>query len=207
MKFDAAIFDIDGTLWNACQASAEGWENAFNSLSLGLKVTGKDIESVAGKPFDGCVETLFPGLIAKYKNILDTISKYEKMVVANRGGNFYDDVLNGIPQLAKQQPVYLVSNCQDWYMETFLDKSGLRNIVSGYDCNGMSGEPKNVMLQNIKNNYSLHNPVYVGDTSGDESSANKAGIHFLYVSYGFGEPTGNPDSVDTFTQALDYIKG
>ena len=206
MKFDSVIFDVDGTLWNASPGSAKGWEIAFREIGEDIKVTAEQIESIAGKPFDECVETLFPGLQLKYPDVLDKLSEGEKTALIKEGGDFYQGVLDGIPELARQKDVYLVSNCQDWYMELFLDFSGLRKVISGYDSNGMSGNPKDIMLQNIKSKYSLNNPIYVGDTAGDETACKKAKVPFLHATYGFGTPIENPPTADSFQAVLDYVK-
>lgn len=34
MKYDTVIFDVDGTLWNACAISAKGMNNALKDLNV-----------------------------------------------------------------------------------------------------------------------------------------------------------------------------
>ena len=46
----------------------------------------------------------------------------------------------------------------------------------------------------ISEKYHLQSPVYVGDTMGDYQACRKAGVPFIFASYGFGDvPT--PDAV------------
>lgn len=40
----------------------------------------------------------------------------------------------------------------------------------------------------------MNSPVYVGDTMGDFLSCRKAGVPFVFASYGFGE-VPDPDAV------------
>jgi len=207
MNNDTIIFDVDGTLWNACPASAKGWNIGLAKLGIDKKVTSKQIERVAGNPYDKCVEILLPGLQKQYPNLLDTLNDCEIEVVKSEGGTFYDGVIDGIKKLASSHKIFLVSNCQDWYMKLFLEFSGLEPLLAGFDCHGMSDLPKHEMLLKIKSNHSLNNPVYVGDTEGDESAANLAGMDFIHVSYGFGSPAKEATNFDSFDTLLDYFEG
>ncbi len=207
MNNDTIIFDIDGTLWNASPASAKGWNISLAKLGIDKNVTSKQIESVAGNPYEKCVEILLPGLQEQYPDLLETLNQCEMEVVKSEGGIFYAGVIDGIKKLAGTHKIFLVSNCQDWYMKIFLEFSGLEPILTGFDCHGMSGQPKHKMLTKIKSNYSLNNPVYVGDTEGDETAANLAGIDFIHVSYGFGSPAKEAINFDSFAELLDYFKG
>ena len=205
MKNDAIIFDIDGTLWNACSASAKGWNEGLARLGINLAITTEQIESVAGNPYEKCVEILLPGLLAQYPELLATFNNYEIAAVRAAGGTFYEGAIEGVKSLASRHKIFLVSNCQDWYMKLFLQFSGLEPVLSGFDCHGMSGMPKHEMLSRIKSNYFLQSPVYVGDTAGDESAADLAGIDFIHVAYGFGSPVNNAVSLKSFAELLDYI--
>jgi phosphoglycolate phosphatase len=204
-NFDALIFDIDGTLWNACAASAKGWNNALVKLGIDQTVTAKQIESVAGLPFEDCIETLLPGLLSAYSHLLAALNEGELEVVKNEGGIFYEGVLDGIKLLSESHQIFLVSNCQDWYLKLFLELSGLEPFLVGYDCNGLSGLPKHDMLTNMISKYDLKNLVYIGDTASDEAACKQANMDFIHVSYGFGRPINKCLSFDSFAVLVDYI--
>jgi phosphoglycolate phosphatase len=85
---NALIFDIDGTLWNACEASAKGWNTASIKLGIEKAVTAKQIESVAGLPFEDCIETLLPGLMSAHPHLPAALNEGELEVVENEGGIF-----------------------------------------------------------------------------------------------------------------------
>lgn len=206
MTNDAIIFDIDGTLWNACPASTKGWNIGLTKLGVNKKVTVKQMESVAGNPFDKCVEILLPGLQKKYPNLLNTLNDCENEVVKSNGGIFYDGVINGIKTLTSSRKVFLVSNCQDWYMKFFLEFSGLKPLLTGFDCHGMSDLAKHEMLIKIKSNYFLNNPVYIGDTEDDKSEAHLADIDFIHVFYGFSSPIKEVINFNSFAALLDYFE-
>jgi phosphoglycolate phosphatase len=207
MIYDAVIFDIDGTLWNASSASAKGWNLGLESIGLTQRVTAEQVESVAGNSYEECIDILLPGQKKRHAGLLDALNEYETKVVTSDGGEFYHGVVAGIIRLASDCRVYLVSNCQEWYLNLFLDFSQLGPVFSGVDCYGMSGLPKNEMLSRTKRTHSLQNPVYVGDTASDEKAAALAGIPFIHVAWGFGKPEGKPKIVHSFDELLDHLKG
>ncbi len=207
MNHDAIVFDIDGTLWNACSASAKGWNAGLAKLGIDKQVSPEHIERVAGYPFETCVDLILPGIRVDHSNVLDTLNRGEIDAVKTAGGEFYPGVIEGIQKLSCSHRIFLVSNCQDWYMDLFLSFSGFAALLTGYDCHGISGKPKNEMLRKIKLEFSLQNPVYVGDTEGDELAANQAGMEFIHVTYGFGTSTGNALKFNSFSALQDYFEG
>jgi phosphoglycolate phosphatase len=206
MNNDAIIFDIDGTLWNASPAVAKGWNRAIKKLGINIKITEKQIESVAGNPLEECIEIILPGLQKQFTVLAETIEKYQIELLKVEGGKFYDGVIDGIKTLSGSYKIFLVSNCDESYLNLFLKFSSLAPVLTGFECHGMSGLPKSKMLNKIKSNYSLNNPVYIGDTSGDESAAKSANMEFIHASYGFGSPNGKVLSFNTFAALLDYFK-
>lgn len=206
MIIDALIFDIDGTLWNASSASAKGWNLGLARLGIDREITTKQMEMVAGNFYEKCIDILLPGLRTKYPSLLDILNECETEIVVSDGGEFYDGIIEGITQLVSSYQIFLVSNCQEWYLNLFLDFSGLRPVLSGFDCHGMSGLPKNEMLSRMKRTHSLTNPVYIGDTASDETAAELAGITFIHVAWGFGRPEGKPESVNSFAELLNCLR-
>jgi phosphoglycolate phosphatase len=99
-----------------------------------------------------------------------------------------------------------VSNYQEWYLNLFLELSGLRPVISGFDCYGRSGLPKNEMLSKMKRNHFINNRVYIGDTASDEKAAELAGFAFIFASWGFGKPEGTPETVKSITELLDHLR-
>ena len=59
-KFDSIIFDLDGTLWDASEASATGWNVVLVKNNLPeFQVTADDIRKISGLPFDECLTNIF----------------------------------------------------------------------------------------------------------------------------------------------------
>ena len=205
MTHDALIFDIDGTLWNASATSAKGWNKGLAKLGIDKRINDEQIGMVTGHPYEQCVEMLLPGMRKSYPELFKTLDKYETEAIKSEGGRFFDGVIEGILELADRYKIFLVSNCQEWYLRLFLDFSGLKHILAGTDCNGISGLPKNEMLLRMKRDYALTKPVYIGDTAEDEEAAELADIDFIFASWGFGKPNGTPTTVNTFNELLEHI--
>jgi phosphoglycolate phosphatase len=209
MNHDALIFDIDGTLWNAASSSAKGWNLGFKELGIDVReISGADIETVAGKPFEECVTGLFPDLVlTKYPTILEDLGKHEKRIVKTEGGKLYEGVFEGLQALKKKYDLYLVSNCQDWYMNSFLTQTGLEEMFVDRECYGRTLKSKGENLKSIVLRNNLSRPVYIGDTTTDAKAANKADIDFLHASYGFGESEKEWKKVDSFSEIVElYCK-
>jgi len=203
-KRSAIIFDIDGTLWDATGSSAEGWNIGLEKLGSDVRVSGSDIASVAGKPYVECVEILLSGVDSERQPLLRALNNSEIAYIRKHGGSLYRGLYEGVKKLAKEYRIFLVSNCQAWYLEQFLEHSKLQEFLEGYDCHGLSGVSKSKMLLNMKEKYALQDSVYVGDTLGDQTAAEDAKIPFVCAAYGFGDCAGFQD-FDSFEELVEYF--
>jgi phosphoglycolate phosphatase len=149
---------------------------------------------------------LLPGLKENYPTLQATLDEYETKLIKSEGGKFYQGMIDGIKELSTKKRIFLVSNCQDWYMELFLELSGLKENITAHDCHGKSGNTKKEMLTEMKDNYSLKNTVYIGDTHGDEEAASQAEIDFIHAAYGFGTSKNNTSKAHSFPELLNLLK-
>lgn len=187
-SYDAIIFDLDGTLWDASESCANGWNLALRQADIqGLQVSADDIRAVTGMPFSKCVSSLFSGVesvdLTSLGPLLDEAQRHETTV---SGGTLYDGVETGLKKLAAQYDLFLVSNCQSWYLQTFWTHFEVRQYFVDQNCHGDSGLPKADMIAQLVTKYRLRNAIYVGDTAGDQKASRDAGIAFGYAAYGFG---------------------
>lgn len=202
---DALIFDLDGTLWDAAVPTARGWNEALAELGAETRVTVDGIRSVAGTPFLGCVEILVPEICPPTEAMLKTIDVREEQAIAESGGTLFAGVEPGLERLASVYPLYLVSNCQAWYLDLFFAKTGLQKHFAGADCNGYSGHSKREMLDRLAKSQGLTGAVYVGDTQGDHDSAREAGLSFAFARYGFGSVAEAVPAFDAFEALVEHF--
>ena len=186
VEYNALIFDVDGTLWDAARVSSYGWNLALAEMGLASRVTVDDIRSVSGNPFPTFVEILLPELHPVPRSLLESLERQERVAFDTIAGDLYDGVAEGLPRLAEVYPVFLVSNCPDWYLERFLDVTGFGRYLSGRDCHGLSGVSKREMLLRMRRRNGIERGVYVGDTLGDSDAALGAGLDYVLAGYGFG---------------------
>ena len=205
--FDSIIFDLDGTLWDTSETCAKAWNNAL--LELGItdrQVTAEGIRSVTGMPFDVCVKTLFSDLdTALVGELEDRIDTLERLHLTAAGGLIFDGVLEGIKRLAEHYELSIISNCQSWYLQLFLERSGLRAYFAESTCHGDSRIAKSEMIADLCRTRALSNPIYIGDTMGDQIASLKAGVSFGHARYGFGNSDASTAAFNTFSELLEYF--
>ena len=205
-KYDGLIFDLDGTLWNASQASAKGWNKGFQILGRDISITTQDIENVAGNTYKQCLELLLPPKVLTIPNLTETLNKYEKEMVEMEGGQFFPGVLEGLNQLSSQYTLFIISNCQEWYLNVFWKYSKAKPYFTDWDFHGRSQLPKKDMINNMIKKHQLKKPTYIGDTIIDAQASKASGIDFFHAGYSF-----NPKLIESvlsftsFTQLVEYF--
>lgn len=189
MRPDALIFDLDGTLWDTCEACAVAWNRALRAQGIAYRaITPADLRGVAGLPHADCIRAVFHDLVAEQHCLLEAHTAQGDMdAIRELGGELYTGVADGLRRLAERYPLYIVSNCQSGYIELFYSFSGLGQLFRDQACWGDSRQPKAINLAALIARHRLQSPVYIGDTQGDAEAAERAGVPFWHVSWGYGE--------------------
>lgn len=202
------FFDLDGTLWDASKSTAIAWNQVFKKWNLNITITEYDIRSVAGKPYLECLNILAPETLQhKHKNsILEELTLTEKEYMQTYGGEFYPDSLSVIKNLADKHHLYLVSNCNGWYLDAFLEKSELLSVFRETICFTTKNQNKFNNLKYLIEKYTIHSGYYVGDTQGDQMAATQAGLEYIHMTYGFGESIKPSLQFDHFEEIESYFQ-
>ena len=121
----------------------------------------------------------------------------------------YSDIRSTLDALISQCSFYIVSNCGTGYIEMFLKKYHLESYITDMECCGNTGKPKweNIRLLMERNQISSVDAAYVGDTAGDSNSAAKAGIPFIFASYGYGQVPEKKLTLRSFSELQDLFSG
>lgn len=205
---DSLIFDLDGTLWNASGSTAVGWSRVAKSLNLSIPITADSIRSVSGLPFDECVESLFPDLSKTQADLKSCLDLAEKEEVLKSGGELYPGVASLIPKLKERYRLFIVSNCQDWYLKAFLEHSKLQPYFEDAICFGQTNLSKTENIRELVRRNQLQKPIYVGDTQWDQHAAFFAGVKFIFACYGFGSiNTKRCPNVNSFLELSEFMMG
>jgi phosphoglycolate phosphatase len=188
-KFDSIIFDLDGTLWDSSANVALAWQAAIDQVDyVDELMTREKVRSITGLAYNVIFDTLFPYLDLKKRNELMAIcAKSELDILHSKGGELYPGLDETLSYLFKKYKLFIVSNCQNGYIEVFFKISGMAHYFSGHQCYGTKGTPKAENIKDIVNDHQLTAPVYIGDTMGDYNAATKAGVPFIFADYGFGK--------------------
>ncbi len=202
---DALIFDLDGTLWDAAETSAIGWQSVIKELDLDIIVNRDTIRSISGLPFAKCVESIFGDYAASLPDLIEQLDEAEQHCIISRGGRLYPHAEEVISTLSKKYNLFLVSNCQEWYLEAFFAHSGFRPFFKEAICIGQTGRPKSHNIKAIIDRHHLRKPIYVGDTHWDQEAAFFAGAKFIFASYGFGKLSVASPNINSLTELLDAM--
>lgn len=188
MKYDGIIFDLDGTLWDSTDGICGTWKEVLKEYpEVKADITSEMLHSCMGLPLDEISNRLFPDLSSEMrKKLMDRCCELENKYLAVHGGTLYPELENVLEKLSSVHSLYIVSNCQKGYIESFFEGHRLGRYFKDKECAGSTGfsKGKNIRLVIERNN--LKNVLYVGDTQGDADAAREAEIPFVFAEYGFG---------------------
>lgn len=205
------IFDLDGTMWDACAAIADSWNEYLTKVRTDLKeyhlsVTPADVRNMCGRTMDVFGDMLFPevpGAEAR-RRLGEECCAYEVEYLKHSGGALYPGLIETLKKLREKYTLYIVSNCQVGYIEDFLVWSGTEELFEDTEDYGTTLQPKEENIRLVVERNQLDKAVYVGDTIMDYRSTCAAGLPFIHCRYGFGEVENVP-YVEEFSQLPDAI--
>ncbi|MFQ3544486.1 HAD family hydrolase [Halobacillus rhizosphaerae] len=204
---DSIIFDLDGTLWDPIDTLLKAWNSRIKENELiKAELTRTDLEGTMGLQMDDMSKKLFPYLNEEVRlQVIKDCFQTEEEFLLKQGGNLYPHVEGVLQSLSKYYKLYIVSNCQDGYIETFYEFHQLEKYFLDFENPGRTGLSKGENIDLIMKRNHLSNPVYVGDTEGDFNAARFAGIPFIYARYGFGQVSDYDDAIEKFDELIDLF--
>lgn len=188
MKTESIIFDLDGTLWDSSDNVAAAWNEAVRQFGVGgVIIKGETVRGVMGMTMDAIARRLFPMLSAdRQTELMEKCTANEDDYLAVHGGRLFDGTTETLRQLRENHRLFIVSNCQCGYIETFCNTCGTGEFFTDHLCWGDTGVSKGETIGLLMEKHSITSAAYVGDTQGDLDSAVFAGIPFVHAAYGFG---------------------
>ena len=203
MTYDAYIFDMDGTLWDAVDGYCEVWNRTIDSFGLDCApIDRARLFTQMGKPLDAIMDALIPGDYDRAE-FMRRMAGFEAEVVPVWGGVLYEGVRETIEELRRRGAgIYLVSNCGAFGLRNFFNFTGLGDVFDDSGAHGINGLSKADNIALMVDKHSLKHPVYVGDTQLDVDSSHAAGVPAIWCRYGFGQASGAEHTIDSFDQLL-----
>lgn len=183
---DSIGFDLDGTLWDSTDSITKAWRTVAAEFGVHLPDL-EEMKSVMGLNRIDLMKKLFPDMDEKLSaDFFDRATVECVRELRLHGGKLYDGVEETLRELSKHYKLYIVSNCQESYMNAFLSyhKLGKNFCDFAYEDPDTLSKGENIKKVIVRNG--LTASVYIGDTQGDCNAAKLAAVPFGFAAYGFG---------------------
>jgi len=191
LNYKNLIFDLDGTLWDSRASIINIWNDVLTKHQLiEKKLKAEDMNQYMGLLTDDIVREIAPGISDQEVNtLLSEISEQENKVLRTQGGILYEGVKATLSALSEKHRLFIVSNCQDGYIEAFLDFYGFNHLFTDSESHGRTRRIKseNIHLIMERNQMKREDTIYIGDTQTDYHSAKANDLAFIFCTYGFGK--------------------
>ncbi len=199
------IFDLDGTLWDSSEQVAAAWSETLKSRpETDRQVTGEDLRGYMGKTLEAIADLMLPKLPKSLRmEIMKECCDNEEIYLRKVGGRLFPNLEKELERLCGNYSLFIVSNCQSGYIETFLEYHKLGKYFADFECPGETGLGKGENIKLVMERNGIEKAVYVGDTQGDCDSADFAGIPFIHAAYGFGKINREVPAVHSFSEVYD----
>lgn len=209
MKTDGILFDLDGTLWDATEGITAVWNEVMQQRCPGVRpaITRGEVLGCMGMLLPDIGRKLFPDeRPALQQALVEQFCRDEQTLLARTGGKLYPHLEETLRALHERFPLFIVSNCQDGYIECFLRAHRLERWFTDTENAGRTGLPKAQNIALVVERHGLKAPVYVGDTALDGQSARQAGVPYIFARYGFGAAQDYDAVIDSFDQLAALLE-
>lgn len=182
------IFDMDGTLWDSSANVAASWSDMVRKLGYDRpEITQQDVMSIMGLTMDRIADIIFADLEKEERmDLLQKCCDHENDFLMENGGILYPELEETFIRLKEKYPLYIVSNCQSGYIESFLEHYGFEKYFEDIECYGNNLKKKGENIALLAQRNGLEKAYYVGDIQGDYDATMEAGYDFIHAAYGFG---------------------
>ena len=208
MKADALIFDLDGTLWDASEACIMAWNMTLEKFGYtSFRVTKKTVAGYSGRLLKEILAENLPFIPHDlHSRFIEMYTVQEATQMRAIKGKLYPGAIESLEKLSEKYPLFIVSNCQQGYIEHFLEQQGTQSYFLDFECSGNTGNPKKNNIRDIITRNKLIHPVCIGDTPGDYEASRWNQIPFIYASYGFGTLSSADHRINQLSDLLLLIE-
>ena len=197
------IFDIDGTLWDSRAIVAKGYNDYLMEVGRpDLQVDAEYLKTLFGKTMTEIADIMLCSIPApeRYDIMLGCMAREDEFLHQDPCDIAFPGVQETLRELQARYRLFIVSNAQCGYPELMMDKLGIRHLFEGRMCFGDTNLPKGDTIRILMERHGIEDAIYIGDTQGDLEASRRAGIPFLFCTFGFGTPETFDASIDSFDQ-------
>lgn len=208
MSKTGIIFDLDGTLWTTSETIVPIWNEVLKSHSeTDKQLTVAEMNGYMGKTLEQIARLMLPKLdLENAMTIVYECCDVEQGYLRKVGGKLYDNLAETLKLLKEKYSIFIVSNCQDGYVQSFLEFHGFAEIFDDFEMSGRTKKSKGENIRMIIERNNLDKAVYVGDTQGDCDAAKEAGVLFVFAEYGFGSVDNAEYSIKEFCKLPSVVE-
>lgn len=181
---NSILFDLDGTLWDTTIEVEKVWNKI--AMEYGLNISKEQIKNIMGLTKREIIEYLFKGNNKDGNEFITKCQEKENDYLIENGGHIYKNTIKTIKKLVNKYDLYIVSNCQAGYIESFIEHYSLQEFFKDFECSGNTGMTKYENINSVLKRNNILKAIYVGDTQKDYESAIKNELPFIWAEYGFG---------------------
>lgn len=202
------IFDLDGTLWDSSEQVVMSWNEVLLRRSeTDRQITTDDMHNYMGRTMKKIAELMMPELPEEVRdNILWECGNNEIDYLSRHGGVLFPDLEQVLGELSQKYKLFIVSNCQIGYIETFLKYYNFEKYFDDTENYGNTGMEKGDNIRLVVERNKLDKVVYIGDTQGDCDASDYAGVPFIHAAYGFGEINREVPKVNNLHEIAEVVK-
>lgn len=202
---DSIGFDLDGTLWDSTDSITKAWRTV--AAEFGVHLPGlEEMKSVMGLNRIDLMKKLFPDMDEKASaEFFDRATVECVRELSRHGGKLYDGVEETLRELGKHCKLYMVSNCQESYMNAFLSYHKLGKYFCDFAFEDPNTLSKGENIKKVLRRNGLTDSFYIGDTQGDRNAAKLAAVPFGYAEYGFGTVDGYDCKFSNFFEIAELV--
>ena len=199
--YQGVIFDLDGTLWDSTLQILPAWNIVLQRYNIEHRLSHQDIKGCMGKTAVQIAQRILPDEpLERSLQIVKACCQEELIYLQKSGGTLYPHLEKTLRTLAGQHDLFIVSNCQEGYIETFLNVHKFNHYFKDFQWEGSHGQSKGENIRDLMTRNQLTVAVYVGDTQGDLDAADLAAIPFIHAAYGFGQVNRSVPAIHAFTE-------
>ncbi len=197
---------MDGTLWDAVETYANGYNEYFKANTSNRFFTRDDLARYMGLEQSAYLQATMPEFEAEDRErIYKEVIEFQYQLIAEVGGHLYPGVREGLEALSKHYNLFIVSNCPEFTIMHFMKWAKIEDYITDTMAHGVNFKPKFENIRYLIEKHQLRSPCYVGDTASDALQSSKVPLPFVFVDYGFGTIPHPELSFSSFAQLTEYF--